>query len=162
MKHIVTIFVLSTCSALAFPDFRWSKWGDTKAQVQLVEPEEIEPLEDDEDIWAGVTTVASTDMFLLYSFVGDKLIKSSYLLKNTFETASPYWSIYFKLEGLLNAKYGLGVRYHGSSAAIATWTTPTTTIWLVYDSGASYPVSLSYTSREFGFLTDPEFEMAEY
>ena len=161
--HTLLILLASTSLAIALPDFRWSKWGDTQEQVQLIEPVDIIPLDAGDDLYTGVTTVASTDMFLVYQFIGNKLTRATYYLRDSFETAAPYWSIYYKLEGLLNAKYGLGVRYHGYSAAIATWTTPATTIWLTYDSGSPVSkISLSYTSHEFNFLTDTEFEMAEY
>ncbi len=163
MKYIVAILTLSTCSALAFPDFRLSNWGDTMDQVLEIEPEPLIAPEDIPGTLLGETTLEGVNVWILYHFVGDKLTSARYLLKDNYEDQKIFWSIYFKLEPLLASKYGEAVRYHGFAAAIAIWETPLTRVGLIYDSGSSvYPMSLDYTSKEFNYLRDPLYEMEEF
>lgn len=166
MKYLINtlaILCLGISTSWALPDFRLCKWGDTKAQVRATEELELTSLDSLPDVLATDMELEGIEVFLLYYFNGEKLTSADYLLRDSFENAQQHWSAYYKLESLLQSKYGLGVRYHGIAAGISTWTTPTTKIWLVYDSGLdSYKISLSYSSRELNYLTDTQFEMEEY
>ncbi len=163
MKYIVTIFVLSTCSALALPDFRLSNWGDTMDQVLEIEPEPLIVPEDIPNALLGETVLEGVNVWILYHFVGDKLTSANYLLKDSYQDQEIFWSIYFKLEPLLASKYGAALRYHGFAAAIAIWETPLTRVGLFYDFGNSaYPISLGYSSKEFNYLSDPLYELEEF
>ena len=149
-----------------FPDFRLSKWGDTKEQVLAVEPETLTALEDDPDILFGIAPLLSVDVFLTYAFEGEKLVAADYLLRDYEMSAEDYQAHFSELRKLLSSKYNTGPNtgrfYTGIAASVATWTTPATTIWLIYDSGQPFPLSIGYTSTEFNYLINSNFEMEEY
>ena len=150
-----------------FPDFRLSKWGDTKEQVLAVEPETLTPLDDNPDVLFATTRILGHNVGLAYKFVGEKLVAADYLFGSPPMTPAAYQNLFDRMRNLLSAKYTTGPYsgrfYIGQAASIASWTTPSTTIWLVYDSGFEVlPFSIAYGSREFNYLTLPDFEMEEF
>jgi hypothetical protein len=158
--------------------FRKSRWGFTKRKVLLSEPEE--PIHEKDDVVAYEGQIAGLDVWIVYIFVDDKLVRSKYVVVEKHTNANDFISDYEKLKSGLTRKYGepdkdqnywkndlykdnydqwgMALKV-GHLVYIASWNTDETDIGILLN-GENYDISLAveYTSTALESLENKKNE----
>lgn len=104
----IFLFILSTVFAYASTDdnytFRKTKWGMSMAEVKSSEA--IEPSHATEEILGYNTIVLDKNVFLIYIFSGNKLIRCKYILAQDHSNKTDFIQDYADFKKILAEKYG--------------------------------------------------------
>jgi len=85
-------------------DFRKTKWGLSKQEVKA--SENLKPVDDPEHSLTYKTRVLEKDVFLVYIFVEDKLVRTKYILADKHMNKNDYIQDYNDFKKVLTKKYG--------------------------------------------------------
>jgi hypothetical protein len=106
MKQLfIVVLALISFTTFAQTDFRNSNWGDSSEKVRQSETTAIFKAKWDDAILYS-TKLAGFEASLGYIFVGDKLVRANYDIREKHSNENEHISDYEKLKSLLIKKYG--------------------------------------------------------
>ena len=85
-------------------NFRKTKWGLSIAEVKSSEP--LDVAEEDENSLAYKTKVIDKDVFLVYSFIDNQLVRAQYVLAESHLNKNDFITDYNDFKKVLSKKYG--------------------------------------------------------
>lgn len=85
-------------------DFRKTKWGMSMQQVRESEPLEVTHSED--NVLGYKTKVLDKDIYLIYIFIGDKLVRTKYALAEEHSNKNDFINDYKEFQNIITKKYG--------------------------------------------------------
>lgn len=107
LRVILPVFIIIFFTELSFADehaFRKTKWGMSIAQVKSSEP--LEVVEENENLLGYKTIVIGKDVFVVYFFVDNKLVRSRYVLAESHTNKNDFIKDYNDFKEILIKKYG--------------------------------------------------------
>jgi len=180
MSLIITLLIitLSMQAKLSWSEnytFRYTRWGMTPEEV-IASETKLEPIEKSENLIKYKTQVLDKNVELVYQFVQNKLIGSSYRLNDNYLVSKRFIYSYNKFREKLIQKYGPAQKdetiwsndiYRNISSKrglalslghveyLATWETPETMINCALKEVNYYVnCSVNYWSKEFSALKE--------
>ena len=173
MAFIIALSMQAKLSWAENYTFRFTSWGMTSEEVIASEPK-LDPIEKSENFIKFKTQVLGKNVVLVYLFVQNKLIGSTYKLEDNYINSRHFISTYQKFKTALAQKYGpakkeeiiwLNDAYRnvgnkkglalslGHLEYFASWETPDTTIASSLKEENSYVnCSVAYSSKELSAL----------
>jgi len=104
MKKIILISLMLTNLLLSGQDFRNAKWGSTMSQVKSTESGKL--IKETSEYIIYQTKLTDFDVYAIYIFAGNKLVRAKYSLLESHTNKNDYISDYNTLKSLLTKKYG--------------------------------------------------------
>jgi len=106
VTSLVVIFVIAfTNFAYADDyDFRKTKWGMSIADVKSSEP--LEVAKEDKNLLGYKTKVINKDVFIVYFFVDNQLVRARYVLAESHTNKNDFITDYNDFKNILIKKYG--------------------------------------------------------
>jgi len=178
MLTVAFIITLSLQAKLSWSEnytFRYTRWGMTPEEV-IASETKLEPIEKSENLIKYKTQVLEKNVELVYQFVQNKLIESSYKLDDNYLNSQRFIYTYNKFKEKLVQKYGPAQKdetiwsndiYRNISSKrglalslghveyLATWETPDTMINCTLKEVNYYVnCSVNYWSKEFSALKE--------
>jgi hypothetical protein len=111
------LFLMIAIIFLFFPDnnchsddftFRKTKWGMSIQEVKQSEP--MEPNESKENVLTYKTNILNKDVFLVYFFVNNKLVRARYALAEEHSNKNDFIQDYNEFKEIIKKKYGKPVK----------------------------------------------------
>lgn len=111
MKTLLNIvfagFIVIFFTELSFAEeynFRKTKWGMSITQVKSSEP--LDVAKEDENLLGYETTVIGKDVFVVYFFIDNQLVRARYLLAESHTNRNDFITDYNDFKEILTKKYG--------------------------------------------------------
>ena len=84
--------------------FRKTKWGMSESDVKASEPLEI--AESGDGWFSYKTNVLGKDVYVVYIFIDNQLVRSRYILAESYTNNNNYIDVYQSFKSILEKKYG--------------------------------------------------------
>ncbi len=162
------VVLLAESSFAGDYNFRKTKWGMSIAQVKSSEP--LKVVKEDKDLLVYKTIVIGKNVFLVYIFVDNQLVRARYVLAESHTNKNDFISDYNDFKEILTKKYGKPKQdetfwrndlykddyYHWGTAIslghlvyLSSWETQDTEITLIL-TGENYDISciVEYSSKK--------------
>lgn len=107
LKIVLVGFIVGYFSELGFADeynFRKTKWGMSIAKVKSSEP--LDVAKEDTTLLGYKTTVIGKDVFVVYFFIDNKLVRARYVLAESHTNKNDFITDYNDFKEILTKKYG--------------------------------------------------------
>jgi hypothetical protein len=101
---LICMGFISLYTVFAQDDFRVAKWGDSKESIMKKEGKGN--ILDDKDTYVFYDVVNNMNCIVMYMFIDNKLVASSYRFKEEYINKNKFIEDYDELVSLLEQKYG--------------------------------------------------------